>query len=254
MIYSGRGIIAGMTPSGDIFIGYSLSGRSPPSRARKLALESDGRIARIKTEVTDKEQLEKGNPALLLYTALSTAGDFLVASNGAQTKLIKNCAASLDFSFSPGYVLLNALAKPYYEKDKDGNDINITSFEPDPPNFTPRISACYLNGLAAMHSVRRINGMKDVWCDQYNIEPGECRIITTYRGGNESPLMPFIDEPMRDEVKWNTPKEISEVIYNSIRGGTRPEDNYSVAAAVLLKDKRTGNVRSAIINRSERGE
>ena len=55
MKYSGRGITIGMTLEGNPFIGYTLTGRSPSSQARKLVYDES--LSTIRTDVTDPEQV-----------------------------------------------------------------------------------------------------------------------------------------------------------------------------------------------------
>src|SRR3989344_6319391 len=98
MLYPGRGIIVGLTPSENPFIGYFLTGRSKSSQARKLVYSESvypEKTGIVRTEATDKEQLEKGNPSLLLYPALVSVRDIIIASNGIQTELIYSAAIDL---------------------------------------------------------------------------------------------------------------------------------------------------------------
>ena len=84
MTYSGRAITIGMTLDENPFVGYTLTGRHPSSQARRLVYENDS----IRIDVTDTEQLEKGNPSLLVYPAMVHVGNRIVASNGVHTNLI----------------------------------------------------------------------------------------------------------------------------------------------------------------------
>src|SRR3989344_2535142 len=152
MAYPGRGIIVGLTPPENPFIGYFLTGRSKSSQARKLVYSEKTGI--VRTEPTDKEQLEKGNPSLLLYPALAYVKDMIIASNGIQTELlysaainlvnlILNDADKLVKSFSPKTVMANAFSTEQFRYDpKTDTLIKITDYEPDEPNNTPRINAC----------------------------------------------------------------------------------------------------------------
>jgi IMP cyclohydrolase len=254
MTYSGRGIITGMTPEGNSFMGYSLTGRSPPSQARRLVYDEKSGV--IRTEVTDKEQLEKGSPALLLYPAIVREKDSLIASNGAQTKLIFT-RIQMD-SNTTRDTLDSAFYSPCFEYDKkDQKWIDITTYEPDAPNSTPRISALLRERLAgskdaaAMHIVRSNGGVRESHTFPVTLLEGQGRVITTYSGGNENPLLPFEGRPLEVGVGSNTPENIVDSIYAAIQGGANPGDNYCVSAAVMmLKDGRT---QVAIRNRSEIG-
>jgi IMP cyclohydrolase len=263
MKYSGRGIIAGMTPDGNEFLAYSLTGRSPPSQARKLVEGEKTRT--IRTEVTDKKVLEEGNPALLLYPALvHVDGKVLIASNGAQTKLVYSAARDFssfggDAKLSAQDILHRGLLNPVFEYDaRTDTWIDITSYEPDPPNNTPRISVCVLDGKAAFHIVFCDNdGIRNSVLNSLALEPGKGHLITTYKGGNEKPLLPFEvpdsfskRSPLEVSVSSTTPDEIAQSVYDAARGA----DNFRVAAAVMMLNKRTGTIDTKILNRHELGD
>ena len=64
--YHGRIIILGRAESGENVVAYAVTGRSPSSRARKFELEGEA----IKTAPTNLQDLNTGNPALLIYPAI----------------------------------------------------------------------------------------------------------------------------------------------------------------------------------------
>jgi len=256
MDYSGRGIIVGATPYfGNPFVGYSLTGRSPSSQARELVFGEN--TGTIRTNVTDREQLEKGSPALLLYPAVVTIGDVMIASNGAQTKLLYSAvmnAITRDEQINPEDILELAFREPSYEYDQMGDRwIDITTYEPDSPNNTPRISLCMMGLSAAMHIVRCTDGKKDVEIHPFGLELGRGKLITTYKGGNEKPLLPFVSQPLYVTIDSESVEKIAEGLYAAVYGGTKPGDNYRVAAAVMLKNMVAGDIETEVINRSERG-
>ena len=246
MKYSGRGITIGITPNGNPFVGYSLTGRSPPSQARKLVYDKESLI--VRTQVTDEEQLKKGNPSLLIYSAIMVVGDKVIASNGAQTNLIASCVGPL--SGGTEDILSKAFEKPYIE-----NGIDLTSYEPDYPNFTNRISACVNEKECAFSILRKFGEQTIKYLHHYpfktyRLEPGGGRIVTTYEGGNENPLLPFIAYPLEVRITSETPRDICESLYEAI--GPKNGDNFRVSAAVMLKNK--GDYNVYIINRFDRGE
>ncbi len=251
MVYSGRGIIVGMTPNGNSFIGYSLTGRSSSSQARKLKREQSGVI---RTDVTDKKQLERGSPALLLYPAIVPIPEkkSIIASNGAQTKLIYSELMQNDYS--PGFeILRRAFSKKFFEYDKkDDRWIDITTYEPDEPNNTPRISACVIDNLVATSIIRCKDGKREEKIFSMELKPGMGKLITTYKGGNEKPLLPFEDKPLDIIINSEFPEEITESIYEAIYDGQNPGDDYRIAAATALYNKKTKVFEYAIINRSEK--
>lgn len=246
MKYSGRGITLGATPSGNQFVGYSLTGRSSSSQARKLVYDEQAGV--IRTDVTDETQLERGSPALLIYPAIAFGNEMFVASNGAQTKLVY--ARAVRTAETPEKVLRDAFDSPVLEYDtKDKRWIDITTYEPDDPNFTPRISACLdgICGEAGFHITRKEGLMRQQEIHTFKLNPGEGRVITTYLGGNENPLLPFVGAPLRVQIQSESAQEIAESIYDSIRGGEKPEDNFRVAAAVAMTGPR--GIEVVIINR-----
>lgn len=261
MIYSGRGIIVGMTPEWSPFMAYSLTGRSPPSQARELLEGENTRT--IRTSVTNKEELEKGSPALLLYPVIAHLDGVMLASNGAQTKLLYSAAMKNRNELGiQGSVVLQAIMKdafkePFWEYDqKDDRWIDITTYEPDAPNSTPRISACMNETSAFMHIIKcGENGKKEETLHKIaSLEPGKGTLITTYKGGNEKPLAPFTGLPLDIAINSNTAEGIVESVYSAIYGGANPEDNYRVAAAVMMLNKETKDISTKIINRSQRRE
>jgi len=258
MIYSGRGITVGMTPSGVAFIGYTLTGRSPPSQARVLVEGENTGV--IRTDVTDPEQLKKGSPALLLYPALVRHGNLLIASNGAQTDLIYSAAENAPHlvpteSLAPAPILHLAFERPFFMYDPHNDRrIDLTSYEPDDPNFTPRISAAVRGNYAAFHIVRKAGDMKEPRLQAKKLERGCGYIITTYKGGNESPLLPFEGSLLEMKVGSNDPREIAHDLFAATQHGSKPGEDYSVSAAVMM-DKGSGSGHSldlrAIVNRHQ---
>ena len=244
MIYSGRGITVGLTPSGNPFIGYSLTGRSPSSQARKLILDGKG----IRTMPLDEEQLKKGNPLLLLYPAIVSVRDnsMLIASNGAQTNALVKMAEE-NKALGPIDLFNGAFSSP-----KIAEGIDLSSYEPDVPNYTPRISAIAQGDKAAMFIVRNKNGEQDSDIYPITFEKGKGKMITTYLGANEKPaLVSFLGEPFTIAVRSEKSEEIVESLYAAIKGGWTSDENYRVAAAVMMI--KPGGLETAIINRSERG-
>ena len=102
--YPGRGIVVGKDT-----VYYFIMGRSVNSRNRIFAIEPDG----IRTEAHDPALLE--DPSLIIYHPVRTMGDALVVTNGDQTDTIVEAG-----DFRAGCMQ--------------------REYEPDAPNFTPRIS------------------------------------------------------------------------------------------------------------------
>lgn len=252
MQYSGRGIAVGMTTAGERFMAYTLTGRSPSSQARMLVKGEETGV--VRTAVTDPEQLAKGSPALLIYPAMAPIGNgLIVGSNGAQTRLLYSIG-SRNHQVMPSRIVEEAFKESYWDYDAKGERwIDLTTFEPD-SNATPRISAV-LNrrGDPVLDIVFKQGGKKEIKLSPVKLSPGEASMVTTYAGGNESPLLkPFGDRsPLELQVAGETAGELAEEFYAAIEGGSKPGDNYRVAAAVMLM--RSNDIVTAVINRSVRG-
>ena len=242
MKYSGRGITIGMTPNGNPFVGYSLTGRSSSSQARRLVYDEN--LLTVRTEVTDSEQLKKGNSDLLIYPAIISVGNKIVASNGAQTNLLLAFVYKSYVMLEPRNILYRANEEPFYI-----NGIDVTSYEPDAPNFTPRINGCLDDRFGAFCIIKKSEkfGINPIY--NFGLEPGKARLITTYKGGNENPLLSFDGNPLEARIDSTTTRDICESIYDAI--GPKQEENYRVSSAVMLRDDE-GKIKGNIINRSER--
>ncbi len=239
--YPGRVVGVGMTPNNTPFVVYGLTGRSKSSKARKLALEPKGRRLMMVTKPTDMSALQQGNVALLIYPVMmADDGRRIVISNGAQTPLALKGPLPV------------ALMSPHKV-----HGIDVTSYEPDEPNFTPRITAELArrerHWLSTFLSVRRSDGGHPLMTvNQYELVPGVARLLPTYAGGNEKErLLPFIEDPIRMDITANDPRLLCEHLYAALRG-VGPED-YRVSAAVvtLSPGKRVVTAGVAIINASD---
>ena len=111
--YPGRGILLGATPAGKSVIGYFIMGRSENSRNRIFIEERDG----IRNEAHDPSKLV--DPSLIIYHPVRRFGDSMIVTNGDQTDTVRD----------------------YLSAGRDFHSALMTrEFEPDAPNYTPRIS------------------------------------------------------------------------------------------------------------------
>lgn len=221
MEYPGRVIIVGKNLFRENIIIYGLSGRSTSSQARRLKPSDDRNSVFI--EVTDQEQLSKGDPALLVYDAVihDRESGLVVVSNGVQTNLIADTISSYRKTTGANMPLQNilptAFAESHQMRTKDGREIDITSFEPDEPNFTPRISAVVQEKRDnAMLSInKRGKDGKLVRCFyDVNLEKGKGYMIATYNGENVAkgvPIPSFVGEPREVELVELYPDTVSYV-------------------------------------------
>ena len=170
--YPGRGILVGRR-----CVYYFIMGRSENSRNRVFVKTEDG----IRTEAHDPAKLS--DPSLIIYHPVRTMGRDLVVTNGDQTDTI----------VEEGDFRAGCMRRRY---------------EPDAPNFTPRIS-CVLeaDGTFELSILKRAadgSCLREFFCYE-GCDEGKGYFISTYRGDG-SPLPTFAGEPM--EVSVPSPEEV----------------------------------------------
>lgn len=238
--YIGRGIVIGQTNEEISFVAYILTGRSESSKARILRL--DDRCGVVYTEPTDRKILEKGSQVLLLYPAIMTFNNGIAVSNGAQTKLPFNQIMRFPDATNPKSVLMNALEASFFEYDSELGLIDITSFEPDKPNYTPRITGCVIEDMGAFAIARnRGKNRTEKEYFEFKLIKGKSKLIMTYDGvdtGRE-PLHSFSGEPLDLKLTGKTEEEIAKKVREAINPLT------FIAVAVQFADNRK---KSHIIN------
>lgn len=170
--YPGRGIVVGQ---GVVY--YWIMGRSFNSRNRIFVETEDG----IRTEAHQPELVE--DPSLIIYHPVRTMGDDLVVTNGDQTDTIVEQG-----DFVKGCML--------------------REFEPDDPNFTPRISTIlHADGsfdLSILKHQESGRCLREFFCYE-GADEGVGYFLSTY-DGDGNPLPTFTGEPI--EVKLPTPDEV----------------------------------------------
>ena len=176
--YPGRGILIGLSNDGTKAVAaYFIMGRSANSRNRVFVTEGEG----IRTEAFDPSKVE--DPSLIIYAPVRVFGDCTIVTNGDQTDTV--------------YEGLSA-GKSFEES------LRARKFEPDAPNYTPRISGLMsVSGGAYGYtlSILKSSGGDPASCERFTYdyaEPkkGEGRFIHTYTGDG-SPLPSFEGEPTK---------------------------------------------------------
>ena len=170
--YPGRGIAVGKY-DGKPVIAYFIMGRSANSRNRIFAREDD----RLFTKAFDESRVK--DPSLIIYNALRKYDDLTIVTNGDQTDTVYDFLAQ-------GRTFDDALATREYE--------------PDCPNYTPRISALMdSSGNARFSILKRVNGecVRCFW--DYEGEDGKGRFISTYDTDGD-PLPSFSGEPLGFDI------------------------------------------------------
>lgn len=223
--YPGRGIIIGRSPDGKKAVtAYFIMGRSENSRNRVFVEDGEG----IRTQAFDPSKLT--DPSLIIYAPVRVLGNKTIVTNGDQTDTIyEGMDKQLTFEQS----------------------LRSREFEPDGPNYTPRISGVMHiengNFNYAMSILKSNNGNPDS-CNRYtfayeNPVAGEAHFIHTYmHDGN--PLPSFEGEPKLVEVLDNM-EEFADLLWNSLN-----EEN-KVSLFVRYIDIETGNYETKIVNKNK---
>ena len=224
--YPGRGIVIGKSADGKYAVtAYFIMGRSSNSRNRIFVEEGAG----IRTEAFDPSKLE--DPSLIIYAPVRVLGNKTIVTNGDQTDTI------------------------YDGMDKQltfEQSLRCREFEPDGPNFTPRISGImHIEGGRynyAMSILKSNNGNPDA-CNRYtfayeNPVSGEGHFIHTYmHDGN--PLPSFEGEPKWVKIEGDI-DTFGKLIWESLN-----EEN-KVSLFVRYIDIETGKYESRIYNKNQK--
>lgn len=223
--YPGRGIVIGKSADGKSAVtAYFIMGRSVNSRNRVFTETEDG----IKTEAADPSKLS--DPHLIIYSPVRVLGNKTIVTNGDQTDTI--------------YELMD-------KQQTFEQSLRTREFEPDGPNYTPRISGIMHveNGTYnyAMSILKSNNGNPDA-CNRYtfaysNPVNGEGHFIHTYKcDGN--PLPSFEGEPklvsMMDDMD-----QFTEMLWNSLN------DDNKVSLFVRYINIEDGTYETKIINKNK---
>ena len=222
--YPGRGIIIGKSMDGKYAVtAYFIMGRSVNRRNRIFVTDGEG----IRTQAFDPSKLS--DPSLIIYAPVRVLGYNTIVTNGDQTDTVYE---GLD----------NKLT---FEQS-----LRSREFEPDGPNYTPRISGVLHvenNKFDFAMSILKSNNGNPDCCDRYtytydNPVNGEGRFIHTYMcDGN--PLPSFEGEPKLIEV-GNDIDETTTLLWNSLN-----EDN-KVSLFVRYIDIETGKYETRIVNKN----
>ena len=221
--YPGRGIVIGKSADGTKAVtAYFIMGRSENSRNRVFVEDGDG----IRTQAFDPSKLT--DPSLIIYAPVRVLGNKTIVTNGDQTDTI------------------------YEGMDKQltfEQCLRTREFEPDAPNYTPRISGImHLEGGGynyAMSILKSSNGNTDS-CHRYtfayeNPVAGEGHFIHTYKGdGNPHPS--FEGEPKLVGIEGDI-NNFAQTIWESLN-----EEN-KVSLFVRYIEIESGKYETRIINK-----
>ncbi len=219
--YPGRGVVLGVTPDGRQSAAlYFIMGRSENSRNRVFVQEPDG----IRTQARDPEKME--DPSLVIYHPVRRVGRSLIVTNGDQTDTI------LEY-LERGQTLEQALRS--------------REFEPDSPNWTPRISGLLSPDGGYKLSILKSADEKGSAClrqfFEYPGQPGLGHFIHTYVQDG-SPLPTFEGEPERVEIGQDM-EDFARQVWESLN-----EEN-KISLFVQYTSLETGEARQLIFNKYE---
>ena len=222
--YPGRGIILGKSDDGkNAVFAYFIMGRSVNSRNRIFDVYGDD----IRTKAFDESLLN--DPSLIIYSPVKVFGDNVIVTNGDQTDTIYE----------------------YLKTGKSFEDALYTrTFEPDAPNFTPRISGLIelKDRLKLKFSILKSdegdeNQTLRFFYNYDNPKPGEGFLIHTYKE-NSDPLKSFEGEPKKIQISGDI-DEFSEKLWNSL------DSENKISLAVRYINLETGEYIQLIKNKLE---
>lgn len=223
--YPGRGIIIGKTPDGTKAVtAYFIMGRSENSRNRIFVEDGEG----IRTQAYDESKMT--DPSLIIYAPVRVLGNKTIVTNGDQTDTIyEGMDRQLTFE----------------------QCLRSRTFEPDAPNYTPRISGVLHVEKGTYNyalSILKSDDGDPESCRRYtfayeNPKAGEGHFIHTYQqDGN--PLPSFEGEPKKIGI-IDDMEEFANSLWTSLN-----EDN-KVSLFVRYIDIATGEYTSKIINKHQ---
>lgn len=219
--YPGRGIVIGKSQDGGCaVVAYFIMGRSVNSRNRIFAEEPDG----IRTEAADPAKME--DPSLIIYHPVRQVGRGLIVTNGDQTDTIR------DF-LEKGLPFEQAL--------------RTREFEPDGPNWTPRISGLLSPDGSYKLSILKAADEAGTACLRQTFEyPGQAGLghfLHTYQCDG-SPIPSFEGEPTPVTIEGDIDAFTSS-LWESLN-----EDN-KVSLFVRYIDLATGQAQTRIVNKNQ---
>lgn len=223
--YPGRGIVIGRSGDGSKAVtAYFIMGRSSNSRNRVFVEDGEG----IRTQAFDPAKLE--DPSLIIYAPVRVLGNKTIVTNGDQTDTIyEGMDRQMTFEQS----------------------LRCREFEPDCPNYTPRISGImHIDSGSynyAMSILKSDNGNPDS-CLRFTYAyerpaAGEGRFIHTYmHDGN--PLPSFEGEPTPVGIDGDI-DQFTQLVWNSLDGDNK------VSLFVRFIDIATGTYETRIVNKNK---
>ena len=218
--YPGRGIIIGKSGCGNsMVIAYFIMGRSENSRNRIFLEDGEG----IKTKAYDEAKLT--DPSLIIYSPVRVIDGKTIVTNGDQTDTV-------------------------YDFIKEGKTfeeaLRTRRYEPDAPNFTPRISGIVEGDFYKLSILKSADGDGDgdhrYFYEYHNEKAGIGHFIHTYMcDGN--PIPSFEGEPEKVELKGDI-----DTFTSSVWESLNPDNKVSLFVRYI--DIKTGKTDTRIVNKN----
>ena len=218
--YPGRGIVLGTSEDGETAVAaYFIMGRSVNSRNRVFVEEPDG----IRTEAFDPSKLS--DPSLIIYHPVRELGRSLIVTNGDQTDTIRE----------------------YLERGETMEQaLRTREFEPDGPNWTPRISGLLCPDGSYKMSILKSADPEGSACAriffEYPAIKGQGRFLHTYVCDG-SPIPTFTGEPERVAISGDI-DEFTAMLWDSLN-----QDN-KISLFVRYTNIKTGETQQRILNKN----
>ena len=225
--YPGRGIIIGRSDcGGKAVFAYFIMGRSENSRNRVFVTNGENGGG-IRTKAFDESKMT--DPSLVIYNAVRVTGSKTIVTNGDQTDTL---AELMDRQLT-------------FEQA-----LRTREFEPDEPNFTPRISGILHfadDDFNYALSILKTDGGDSSSCLRYNFaynnpKAGAGRFIHTYKGDGE-PLPSFDGEPVPVEISGGI-DDFTNMLWNALN------DENKVSLFVRFIDVKTGKHEDRTVNKN----
>ena len=219
--YPGRGIALGRSADGKrAVMAYFIMGRSENSRNRIFEETADG----IRTRAFDESRMT--DPSLIIYHPVRVVEGTTIVTNGDQTDTVAD-------AFRAGQSFVRAL--------------RTRTFEPDGPNWTPRISGVVRPDGGYTLSILKSADGDSACCQRFFFEydtpiAGSGHFISTYETDGD-PLPSFRGEPRRVSFGDESAEELAQKVWNALDEGNK------VSLFVRTVELTTGKTDTAIVNK-----
>lgn len=219
--YPGRGIALGRSADGKrAVMVYFIMGRSENSRNRIFEETADG----IRTRAFDESRMT--DPSLIIYHPVRVLEGTTIVTNGDQTDTVAD-------AFRAGQSFVRAL--------------RTRAFEPDGPNWTPRISGVVRPDGGYTLSILKSADGDSACCQRFFFEydtpiAGSGHFISTYETDGD-PLPSFRGEPRRVSFGDESAEELAQKVWNALNEGNK------VSLFVRTVELTTGKTDTAIVNK-----